>query len=795
MVGHDGRVRVLDFGLARGLGSPESVAAHGDTPSPSLDATLTATGTVVGTPAYMSPEQLMGKVADTASDQFSFCVVLFEALYGMRPFKGKNVEALTIAVQTGLIIEPQAGHDVPSWLHRIVLRGLELDPEDRYPSMEALLRDLEHDPALRRRRSNALKLAGAGALVAAALVYHSGTRAEHSSCESAAAAIDLVWNDERRESLATAFEETTLPHAIGTWTRVSSFVDRYAQDWSEQMNSICEATHVDQTQPLATLEKRRRCLNERLLRLDATLGVFAEPSPTVVDHAIQAIHGLPDVRGCEDVQALEAGVAPPEQESIRLRVAELQEDLSMAEALSSGAKYREALEVLEPLLAQARETEYMPLVATIEHQIAQSQHFLGLPEASTTWRAAFEDALASGDDRRAAMIAVDIAHELGSLRRDHDAGRRWLGVAEALVHRIGGDPRIEIGITNTLATITARQGRFEEALELAKEVVEQERSRAPESLGLATALMNLGSTFTSLRELDHARDHFEQSLVLTIHLQGAKHPQVADIRTNLARVALMRNDYEEGRTQLEPTLELLRKTLGDRHPDYARALGLLAIVERNLGDPIEAERLQRQTLEILRSTLDPDHPDIAESTSFLAWAVAEQGRLREALELARQAQQISHHRLDPGHVAHGVNHAMVAHFLLETGQAREALEQARHAIEILDAYERGPTDSQNARRIKGRSERELGDIGASLTTLEQAIDRATSLPDDPLQLARLRFELVLTLAETGQQERALDLAIRARDDLEERKDFGRDAAAVYEQIDEWVISRTAANTK
>jgi formylglycine-generating enzyme required for sulfatase activity len=170
MIARDGAVRVMDFGLAR-LTAVESASSAPAVTTPPLSdgqpgaalSTVTQAGTVVGTPAYMSPEQFRGDPANARSDQFSFCVALYEALYGVRPFRGTNLLSLTMSVTEGELrpAEDAAKHGVPAWLRRALTRGLRLDPAARYPSMQALIDRLEDDPAVRRRRR-----LGTGAVVA-----------------------------------------------------------------------------------------------------------------------------------------------------------------------------------------------------------------------------------------------------------------------------------------------------------------------------------------------------------------------------------------------------------------------------------------------------------------------------------------------------------------------------------------------------------------------------------------------------------------------------------------------------
>jgi WD40 repeat protein len=192
LVRRDGAVRVVDFGLARqelevgaatSGGRPQeletstpgmalvmgegaisgrsgrttgSEAVSGGSPSvPEVvsGALLTRTGVIMGTPAYMAPEQHLGQRADARSDQFSYCVSLYEALYGFRPFAGEQLAALRRNVLAGRMEQPPRYTDIPPRILRALQRGLQVDPLDRYPSMEALLDELVRDPRVALQRA------------------------------------------------------------------------------------------------------------------------------------------------------------------------------------------------------------------------------------------------------------------------------------------------------------------------------------------------------------------------------------------------------------------------------------------------------------------------------------------------------------------------------------------------------------------------------------------------------------------------------------------------------------------
>jgi serine/threonine protein kinase len=168
LIDRDGRARVLDFGLARAEGTAGvdeySEPSH-TMSSSSFDASLTATGTLLGTPAYMSPEQFRRAPADARSDQFGFCVSLYEGLFGIRPFSGRTIEELAKEMCCGRMVAPTDRRGVPAWLTRAVMRGLAVDPEARWPSMDALLDHLSQRSQHARSR---VALVGAIAVAAAA---------------------------------------------------------------------------------------------------------------------------------------------------------------------------------------------------------------------------------------------------------------------------------------------------------------------------------------------------------------------------------------------------------------------------------------------------------------------------------------------------------------------------------------------------------------------------------------------------------------------------------------------------
>ncbi|MEX1367741.1 MAG: serine/threonine-protein kinase [Nannocystaceae bacterium] len=217
-----GHVRVLDFGLARpttrdipdpSLGMTEGAQQRLDELARPLHSTLTAPGTLLGTPAYMAPEQHERQRATALSDQYSLCLSLYEAWYGYRPFLADSEQELSRLKREGNMLPPPDDTEVPPRYFQVLLRGLSPRPAARFESMDALLAALTASPtgrghAWRRGLAGAL---GLGAVVAGGLWL--GARADSTpACETA------PWSERWGEAEARTLRESAASR-LGPETR------------------------------------------------------------------------------------------------------------------------------------------------------------------------------------------------------------------------------------------------------------------------------------------------------------------------------------------------------------------------------------------------------------------------------------------------------------------------------------------------------------------------------------------------------------------------------------------------
>ncbi|MHB8876870.1 MAG: protein kinase domain-containing protein, partial [Myxococcaceae bacterium] len=304
LVGKDGRVRVTDFGLARPAAStmtPQIPLSREDLAKIragtfAQDAPLTQAGSLLGTPAYMAPEQLQGRPSDARTDQFSFCVALYEALYGERPLKGSTVAALTMSAELGLISPAPPDSKVPERLRRVLLRGLSSSPSARFPTMDALLTELSRLPAVARRGLFAGTALAVLLVAGASLTWVFSRGEEPVLCNSAERRLAGIWDEARKKELHDALAGSAAPYAKESWASVERLLDARAGAWVALRNKACEESRA--SGPDDQVAHRMSCLGLRRTELAAMTRLLAEPGGANLQNAVDAAAALEDPGTC-----------------------------------------------------------------------------------------------------------------------------------------------------------------------------------------------------------------------------------------------------------------------------------------------------------------------------------------------------------------------------------------------------------------------------------------------------------------------------------------------------------------
>ena len=306
LVTREGRPLVTDFGLAKlgehhaGTSTETATTLPAARPVERDAHALTTTGLIIGTPVYMPLEQLEGRSAGPKSDQFSFCVTAYEALFGVRPFAGKTIGGLVDAVARGAV-PPQRTRGVPRGVIRCLLRGLARDAARRFPSMDALLDELAR-AAGRRRQIRIALVGGAVALAATIAVIAWGTRGDpQDSVRSAAATrMSQIWGDLERAQLSAHVKALGGPVAAERAEQIVAQLDAYRIDWLAARVDAWAATRLRGEQTQDTLERRIACLERMATAMQATVRVLSTVTKPQLAKARDAVIALPDVAGCAD---------------------------------------------------------------------------------------------------------------------------------------------------------------------------------------------------------------------------------------------------------------------------------------------------------------------------------------------------------------------------------------------------------------------------------------------------------------------------------------------------------------
>jgi len=670
LVGNDGSVKVMDFGLARprtgserssgitdvhgpggkraaeaGANEPEGEPDDGDDDEPREwwkgglvpaegPVDLTRSGEVLGTPSYMAPELFDGGDANAETDQFAFCVALWEALYGVRPFAGETMAALAFNTKRGQITSPPRRAGVPAWLGRLVRRGLSTAPDRRWPSMQTLLDALVQGAGRRRVQQAGLTAVGL-VVLGGGLSYALVPPVE--PCRGGRDRMDEVWNDDRAATITAAFEATGVAYAGESLLRARQRLDDYAEAWVGAYTEVCEATAVHARQSPEELDRRIACLDARLAELDALLGVLAEADKRVTERAAQAASALRSPGTCtaEELDDPEADDADPERKRVRQ---DLRARMLRAEALERAGRYVDAATLAREIAAEAELHGQTDLHGEALVQLGTAEDELGdYTTAVEHLHQAYFVANAHGLDLLSAKAALALVSTEGVHMARVDEGLSWARHAEVALQR--GDPKNPLWGRYHSALGSLHLQRFEltEAREHIEKALELERAALGEDHErVALLLTYLGITLEQSGQSEGAVASFEQAIEIHKRVLGPQHPALAELYNNYAVILFGRQDWPGAQAQLEKALAIQRETLGD-HPNTALSLDNLGITLGMQGKRKEGRALAEESLAMREKTLGAEHPAVAQSLINLAATLAldeDWGSMRQLYERA-----------------------------------------------------------------------------------------------------------------------------------------------------------------
>ena len=607
MRGDDGAVRLLDFGIAR-------VASGADEP---------ATAGPAGTPRYMAPEQRRGEAVDARSDQYGFCVALHEALTGHPPDPDGAV--------------PVRGA-LPAWLARVLARGLAAEPARRFPSMDALIRELARDRRARWRRIGA---AMAIALVAGGGAWFAAPRGSAAAaCPAPDALLAGVWDGARRARIAAALDARGAASAA---RRITRDVDAYLASWAAMRGDACTATRVDRRDSEVLLARREACLDQRLRTIGALLDVI-DADQITPDRAVEAVQSLPPLAPCADAARLLDDVAPPGP-TLAPAVARVRDTIARSHALFWAGRYPEATATSHHAFDQATSIDYVPVQAEATTWYGHNLAWTGdVRDAITQLRAGARLALRSRDYPVAGHAWDLLIYVLGVEVGDRDAGYQAAADAEALLEGLPGSDL-------ALASVVCRRG--------------------------------------VLRQVDHDYDHAVADLRHCLEIRtrelGADHPETGFAHYFLADALLDRGDYDGALTHARRALALFRDGISDDHPQVVRSSAVIASALRGRGDPAAAVAILAPLLPRADEILGADPWSIASELHLaLGRALADLHRYDAAVDQLRRARRDLDAKAGPDDHRTILAAAYLGRVLVDAGrldEARPVLEDAVAAAE------------------------------------------------------------------------------------------------------------------
>lgn len=765
MVGDDGRVRVLDFGLARIAGDVAGPEPTSPVESPDhLNSPITKHGAVVGTPRYMSPEQRGGSSADERSDQYAFCFALNEALGNEINRVGRRARAA-------------------------IARGLSSDPAKRFSSMDDMLAELT---PRRRRVYGAVAAVIAAGTIGAAMFLSTSTPAADPPCSAIAVPFETMWNAQQRQRIHDGFVASKAPIAEATWARIVPLVDRWGASWVEARREACAATQLRGEQSATLMDLRMGCLDDRRRELASLLDVFANADSNVVTVSIRAMSHLEPIAHCNDTAAL-ANVPPPKP-AVAAAVGSHKVEVAAISAAVRVVKVGGTVARAEKAVNAAVALGYAPLEARARFELGVAQNEAGQYAAAfATLEAAALAADRGGDDWMRARAWTEVVFVAGSPLRKGDDALRARSHAIAAIDRLRDPGSLPLSLGNYTAATYGNLGKHEEGLaeiDAALKLVTPSSDR----ILIGNLYNQQGLLFDGAGRQQDALDAYAKARTLYEAEFGTDHPRIAALLSNsanaLSRLAVPDDKaawkFEESERMQREALAIGERSLGPDHPQVATYLNNIVnlfLLSERFADALP---FARRAVDIRERKLPPDHPLTVRAVINLATIIQGMGKPDEAepmfvrgLAMQTRSLPAGHYDIAYARLLHGIN-------LLDMGRGADARAELTRSYDLFSKLQ--APDSNDATLVMAWLARGLvdaGDAKSGLARAEQAIALAVKHGDLYIKgIARLhRARAMVALG------RRVDGITEAKSAIAElAKQSSGDSALVRAKIEKWLAS-------
>jgi serine/threonine protein kinase/tetratricopeptide (TPR) repeat protein len=742
MLGPYGETLVVDWGLAKVVGragSPERPDdGDGETtlrPSGSgSDVVETRAGAVVGTPAYMSPEQAQGKLdaLGPATDVYSLGATFFCVLTGRPPVADGNPVEVLEKVRCGDVLAPRTLRpDVPHALAAVCRKAMAFRPEDRYSTALALAADLERwladepvsayrDPIparlgrWTRKHRTLVATAAAGLLVSLAglalgLVVVGGLnqRLEGANAELTQANTKLdaaLAQAEKERKVAVAVNEFLRADLLGQADvgnqpggqrrdpnlTVAELLDRAAKSIGKKFQGEPETeaairlTIGDAYQALGKLDEAKPHLERSLALRQKNLGP-EHPSTLISKNNLATLYSAQGKFA--QAEALLAEVCRAEAKLGADDHAVLLARHNLAELYMHLGKYDRAEQILlevVPLSEKKYGADHRDTLTSknVLAKLYAEQGKYGKAEPLQRDVLAQREKTLGADHPAALVSKSDLAWLLHLQGKDGPAEALFVAALKEFEAKLGADHPDTLGTKNNLAIVSYYQAKYDRAAQLFLELARAyEKKLGAEHHSTLTAKNNVAEVYRTQRRYDQAAAMHEEVLRRRERILGEDHPDTLQSLNNLGLSYQALERYDRAETLLGRVQRLFEKKLGADHPSTLTAMNNLAKLYEEQEKYDRAEPLLAEVLKRREKTLGAVHPDTLVSKANLAGLYQRQKRYDEAEPMLREVLQRREEKFGAGHPTTLTSKNSLAELYKERGKYEHAEPLARQAAE------------------------------------------------------------------------------------------------------------------